>query len=110
MNPVDIDPFQWGCLTPKTTEIEYPCICKHEFLQKGCTCGAMAAYKSDKEAQKRVAEQEKRDVLKKHEDFFIGPPTPPITFRTLPECGQCKHPNHKPMCCEKTSCLCLGDH
>lgn len=89
---------------------EYTCVCPaRHLLEKGCTCGAVAAEKSDALARANVEAYERRQEMLRQRDFLIKPPTPDITFKTL--CSECqhefnwgKHTEHNQ--CSVKDCLC----
>jgi hypothetical protein len=61
----------------------YKCCCTaRQLFEAGCSCGAFAQHKKDKEAIERVEIYEARERLQKEADFLIGKPTPPIKDKT----------------------------
>ncbi len=80
-------------VTVKDCDI-YPCVCQErDLFLHGCHCGAMQAARVDARNINNALADVEREEMRKVRDFFIKPPTEPITFRVL--CPHCPHPPHQ---------------
>ena len=91
--------------TPTFSEYDiFPCLCPPLYLlhKDGCGCGAWQAAMGSYERALEMHALGEYGAMRRVRDFFIRPPTPNITFRSV--CDDCGHPPHGHATCGECNC------